>query len=426
MRSLLLLGALAIIAFGFFDVHDVQGWDLMWHRYLLSSCWLLVLGMSFFSDYIRRELVSLTCWLMFFTHLWSLWVLDITLYRIESLIGYVVSFAALNLTFLRPQLYYLFTSVTLFASIVLLYTGQAPLVSEGLLAMMLVVLWLAFTIASTIIIVSRTQLTTMNENLEALVAERSAQAEARAQALAKKNEELEQFAFIASHDLKTPLRNIASFVQLIQRRLDPALSEELKEYFQFVNDGVHRMNTLINDILSYSRYGYAQMERSRLNVRNLLEMVCFSMAQKLQARNACVELDIECDEIMGDANQLQQLFYNLIDNSLKYNVADSVEIVVKVIDRPFTWQFSFKDNGIGIPRAFQHKVFRMFQRLHHQAPYEGTGLGLALCKRIVENHCGEIWIESDEGQGTTVHFTLSKHNYLAERYMQPKVKTSAN
>ncbi|GIV30793.1 MAG: hypothetical protein KatS3mg029_0144 [Saprospiraceae bacterium] len=426
MRLLLLLGAVAIPSFGFLEEANVTEFDPMVHRYVLSGLWLLTLGGSFYSDYIQRHLVSITCWLMYVTHLWSLWMVDLHMYRPESLIGYVVSFAALNLTFLRPQLYYLFMTSSLFASIVMLYTGPQPAISINLIAFMFGVLWLAFMITSSIIIVSRERLTHLNENLEALVAERSAQAEARAQALARKNEELEQFAFIASHDLKTPLRNIASFVQLIQRRLEANTSAELQEYFHFVNEAVHRMNNLINDILSYSRYGFAQMERRQLDVRNLLEECCFSLASKLQARNASVEFHIECDEILADRNQLQQLCYNLLDNALKYNASDSVEIVVSVVDRPFSWLFSFADNGIGIPKDYHQKVFRMFQRLHNHTQYDGTGLGLALCKRIVENHGGEIWIESEEGQGTTVRFTISKENYLAERYLLPRSRATVN
>jgi signal transduction histidine kinase len=418
-RLLLLLGAVGITGFGLLAESNGGSPEVMLQRYILSGIWLTVFFFSHISNFLKNNLVSITCWLMFFVHAWSVYWVDLNNYSVESIVGYIITFTGLNLTYLRPRLYYSFLTLSLIATIVLLYTGPEPETNPGLLTFMFCLLWFAFTIISSVIIVSKKKLMDMNENLETLVNERSAQAEVRARQLAMKNQELEQFAFIASHDLKTPLRSIGSFAQLAQRKLGKDLSPEVQEYFAFIHDAVHKMNNLINDILAYSRYGQQNSERSKLKVRELLEECCLMMKPVLAEKNADIEFQVFCEEVVADRVQLQQLFHNLIDNALKYNNSPSAKLTIRVEERPLTWQFSFADNGIGIPEEYHDKVFRIFQRLHNYKEYDGTGIGLALCKRIVENHGGDIWLESGEGQGTVVHFTLAKTLYSHERYLLP-------
>ncbi len=418
-RLLLLLGAGGITGFGLLVQHSGGEPEAMFQRYFLSGIWVAVFLFSFLSNFLRYHLITITCWLMFVVHLWSINWVDQNQYSSESLVGYIISFAALNLTYVRPRLFYSFMAISLVTTIVLLYLGPAPETSRELLTFMFGMIWLAFTITSSVVIVSKKKLSDINENLEMLVNDRSAQAEARARQLTLKNQELEQFAFIASHDLKTPLRSIGSFAQLAQRKLEPGIAPEVKEYFSFIMDSVHKMNNLINDILAYSRYGRQNSEHRKLNVRQLLEECCLMMKPILAEKNADIVFQVSCEQVVGDRVQLQQLFHNLIDNAFKYNTSPSAKLVISVEERPLTWQFSFADNGIGIPKEYHDKVFRIFQRLHNYKEYDGTGIGLALCKRIVENHGGDIWLESGDGLGTVVHFTLAKVLYSHERHPLP-------
>lgn len=418
-RLLLLLGVGAIPIYGLLESDASEEYNFLLHRLILAAIWAGVLASSFFSHFIKTHIASITCWLMFGVHLWAIWKLDMDLYRLESVLGYVISFAALNLTYYRPTWYYLFMTSSLLLVLLMLFTGAPPLVDEYILVFLFVVLWLAFMAASSLIIFSQRKLTDMNEKLELLVNERSAEAESKARQLAQRNRELEQFAFIASHDLKTPLRSIASFSQLIQRRLKIQGDEETVEYFQFIMDAAHKMNTLISNILAYSKYGHQEFQRTPLNVRDLLEECCLLLQPMFESRNANVEFFLETEEIAGDPIQLRQLFQNLMDNAFKFNESPSANLTVRVADRPMSWLFSFRDNGIGIPREYQDKVFRIFQRLHSDREFSGTGIGLALCKRIVENHGGEIWIDSIAGSGVTVYFTLAKEAVARERYLIP-------
>lgn len=415
-RLLLLVGAGGITGLGLIKDYYTNSLDPIQQRILLSSGWILVFLLSFVSNFVRNYLISITCWLMFLVHFWSIYWVDANHYKLHALIGYVISFTALNLTYLRPRLYYPFMTISLLASLVMLYSGPAPAVSREMIAFMFILLWLAFTLTSSIVIISKRKLRELNDNLEMLVNERSEQAELNARQLALRNRELEQFAFIASHDLKTPLRSIGSFTQLAMRKLGPDLSPEIQEYFGFIQDAVHKMNNLINDILAYSNYGHPNQEREIFNIRELLEDCCMLQQPLLSSKNAEVEFQISCEVVSGNKAQLQQLIYHLLDNAVKYNTSPSAKLLIKVEERPLSWQFSFYDNGIGIPKEYHEKVFRIFQRLHHQQEYDGTGMGLALCKRIVENHGGEIWLDSNNGQGTVVHFTLAKTTLLQRTY----------
>ncbi len=416
---LLLLGSAGILGFGFIKSVFIGGWDPTDQRLIISSVWLLIFLFSFISNFVKHRLVFIGCWLVFTLHCWSIYWTDKNLYGSEALIGYVMSFTALNLTYVRPRLFYPMMAVSLVAALVLLFTGRPPAISRAMVAFMFILLWLAYTITSTFVIVSKQQLTDLNNSLEKLVNDRSAQAEARARQLGLKNQELEQFAFIASHDLKTPLRSIGSFAQLAHRKLGKDLDPEVQEYFSFILDAVRKMNDLINDILAYTKYGEANSQRKKVNVRALLEECCLMLKPSIAEKNAHIEFQIDCEEVVGDKVQLQQLFYNLIDNALKYNNSPSAKLVIRLEERPLSWQFSFSDNGIGIPKEYHGKVFHIFQRLHSYKEYSGTGIGLALCKRIVENHGGDIWLESGSGGGVTVHFTLAKVLYSHSRESLP-------
>lgn len=223
--------------------------------------------------------------------------------------------------------------------------------------------------------------------------------------LARSNAELQQFAYIASHDLQEPLRMVASYVQLLQRRYKGKLDADADTYIQYAVDGATRMKNLINDLLTYSRVGTHGKPLDRLPLRETMDRVLNNLTVIIEERQAEVTYG-ELPVIMGDPTQMDQLFQNIINNAIKF-CQDTPKIHIEAIpEENNIWRISIKDNGIGIEPQYAERIFVMFQRLHTQQEYSGTGIGLAVCKKIVERHGGRIWIESEKGIGTTFFFTL--------------------
>lgn len=227
----------------------------------------------------------------------------------------------------------------------------------------------------------------------------------RAAELAASNAELERFAYIASHDLQEPLRMISSFLQLLQKKYFDQLDEKANQYIRYAVDGAERMKALILDLLEYSRLGTGKVAFESVNMCEVIKGVSEIFHDKIIASRGQIDIG-EMPVVMGDKVQLTQLMQNLISNALKYHgeAPPRVEVMAKEIDRG--WQFSVKDNGIGIDPQFFDKIFIIFQRLHNKSDYSGTGIGLAICKKIVERHGGRIWVESSPGAGSTFHFTI--------------------
>lgn len=225
--------------------------------------------------------------------------------------------------------------------------------------------------------------------------------------LSRSNAELERFAYVASHDLQEPLRMVSSYTQLLSRRYKGKLDSSADEFIAYAVDGATRMQTLINDLLTYSRVGTKPREFAPVDAEAILQRVLHDMESTLEAREATVVHD-PLPTLLADAGQLGQLFQNLIGNATKFRRPDEpprVEFTVSRRSRRF-WQFSVKDNGIGIDQKFFERIFVIFQRLHTKQEYAGTGIGLAICKKIVERHGGRLWVESEPGQGATFLFTL--------------------
>jgi PAS domain S-box-containing protein len=230
----------------------------------------------------------------------------------------------------------------------------------------------------------------------------------QAEELARSNAELEQFAYVASHDLQEPLRMVASYTQLLARRYRGQLDDDAEEFIGFAVDGVTRMQALINDLLAYSRVGTRGGEFSQVPLEAVLQRVIASLGPSLEEAGATVTHD-PLPTVRGDATQLSQLFQNLIQNGVKFcrkGVAPVLHVGVR--EEEAVWHLTVRDNGIGIPEEFQDRIFVIFQRLHSRAEYPGTGIGLSICKKIVERHGGRIWVESASGEGSTFHFTLPK------------------
>ncbi len=237
----------------------------------------------------------------------------------------------------------------------------------------------------------------------------------RAKQLEQSNAELEQFAYVASHDLQEPLRTIASYTQLLAKRYQGQLDEKADKYIHYVVDGAQRMQTLISDLLKYSRVSTSRQEFQPVDCQEILAQAIDCLQVAIHHSGAEVSLDSSCSRlpvVLGDSTQLLQLFQNLISNAIKYRQPE-VKPVVTIAAKPSQfknsvgcWLFAVKDNGIGIDPQYHERIFLIFQRLHTRNEYPGTGIGLAVCHKIVERHQGKIWVESQIGQGATFYFTL--------------------
>ena len=229
----------------------------------------------------------------------------------------------------------------------------------------------------------------------------------RAGELASSNGELERFAYIASHDLQEPLRMVSSFLQLLQKRYGGQLDAKADQYIHYAVDGAERMKALIMDLLEYSRVGTGKEGFGWIDTSIVLREVGDIFREKIIDARALIEIG-EMPRVLGDKVQLTQLFQNLLSNALKYHSDQAPVIKIKAEEEASHWQFSISDNGIGIDPQFFDKIFIIFQRLHNKSDYSGTGIGLAICKKIVERHGGHIWVESAPEKGTTFYFTISK------------------
>jgi light-regulated signal transduction histidine kinase (bacteriophytochrome) len=227
--------------------------------------------------------------------------------------------------------------------------------------------------------------------------------------LERSNLELEQFASVASHDLQEPLRMVSSYTQLLEQRYGDKLDDTAREFIAYAVDGARRMQRLINDLLEFSRVGTRGKSPARVDANVVLGTVRVNLSVAIEDAGALVTND-ELPTVVADQTQLSQLLQNLIGNAIKFHGAKPPRIHVAASERSAEWVFTVRDNGIGIDPEYFERIFAIFQRLHVAAEYPGTGIGLAVCKRIAERHGGRIWVESDPGTGSTFSFSLPKLN----------------
>ena len=225
--------------------------------------------------------------------------------------------------------------------------------------------------------------------------------------LKRSNAELEQFAYVASHDLQEPLRMVASYTQLLARRYDARLEGDAREFMAYIVDGASRMKQLIEDLLAYSRVGTKGADFQPVSADAALRRALFNLRAAIEEAGAVVTHD-PMPTLPADEVQLGQLLQNLIGNALKFRSSSVPRIHIGVKDLGHEWQFEVRDNGIGIEPQYYERIFMVFQRLHDKGEYPGTGIGLAICKKVVERHGGRIWVESRPGHGSSFYFTLPK------------------
>ncbi len=229
--------------------------------------------------------------------------------------------------------------------------------------------------------------------------------EERTRDLARSNADLEQFAYLTSHDLQEPLRMVSSFTQLLERRYRGQLDERADDYIHYITEGAQRMQRLINDLLAYSRVGSRGRPFAALEFETIVEQVADNLQIAIEETGATLSHD-PLPRVYGDEIQLVQLMQNLVGNAIKFRSANPPQIHVSAHPEGKEWIISVRDNGIGIEPQYFERIFVLFQRLHLPEEYPGTGIGLAICKRIIERHNGRIWVDSVPGQGSTFYFSL--------------------
>jgi len=225
--------------------------------------------------------------------------------------------------------------------------------------------------------------------------------------LKRSNSELEQCAYVAAHDLQEPLRMVSSYTQLLLRRYGERFEGDAKEFMGYIVDGAARMKQLIEDLLAYSRVGTRGKDFHEVEVEGALRRAVTNLRAAIEESGASVTWDA-LPTVIADDLQLTQLFQNLIGNALKFRSASVPRVSVSATEKEKEWEFKVRDNGIGIEPQYFERIFMVFQRLHNKAEYPGTGIGLAICKKVVERHGGRIWVEAQPGEGSAFHFTLPK------------------
>jgi light-regulated signal transduction histidine kinase (bacteriophytochrome) len=225
--------------------------------------------------------------------------------------------------------------------------------------------------------------------------------------LARSNAELQDFAYAASHDLQEPLRMVRSYMKLLQQRYEGRLDSDADEFIEFAVDGASRMQTLIEDLLAYSRVTTRGKAFKPVDSNEVVDEVIQNLKVTIDEHDATVTRG-ELPTVGADRTQLAQLVQNLVANAIKFHGDQPPRVVINAERSGMEWIFKVQDNGIGIGPKYQERVFKIFQRLHTTEEYPGTGIGLAICKRIADRHGGRIWFESQPDKGTTFYFTLSK------------------
>lgn len=264
---------------------------------------------------------------------------------------------------------------------------------------------------------SQSILERVNNELEVKVLERTqelSQAKEKLETinteLIQSNQELQQFVHIVSHDLQSPLRSINMFADLLAREYQDRLGKEANQYLQYITDGATRMQTLIEELLFYCRAGKNEQTWISIDLKQIVQQIIQDLQETITKNNALITVN-NLPTLQINPTEIHQLLQNLISNALKFCSQTQPKIVINAQLLEHEWLISVQDNGIGIESQYHQKIFQIFQRLHTQEQYPGTGIGLAICQKIVQRYQGKIWVKSELGKGATFYFTLPKHNF---------------
>jgi len=246
----------------------------------------------------------------------------------------------------------------------------------------------------------------LRDDLEERVRERTAELAASNKELKRSNEELERFAYVASHDLQEPLRSITSYTQLLERRYAEAFDGDAREFMDFIVDGVDRMKARIEALLTCSRVGRVDHGREVVNTGVLAEGAVRNLATAIEESGADVRIEGELPRVEADPSGIRTVFQNLIENAIKYRGEAPPRVRISADRDAEMWRFTVEDNGQGVEERYREQIFRPFQRLHRWEQCPGSGIGLAVCKKVVESHGGDMWVDSGGDGGSAFRFTL--------------------
>ena len=401
---------------------DPTAIDYLSHRLIISGLYLSTLILSFTSKFVKKHFALISFLGNYVWVSWVIWIVYINNFSVNYSIGLFLTLTLTGIIFRSTKEMLIFYVITSILTLIAIGNCDNLIIDQFFLGLSLLLIFLVYLIS----FIHRThtnnrlstlnkeltqlnkELVTFNSNLEKKVADRTSIIQEKTLKLTAKNEELQRFTSIVSHDLKAPLRTISAFASILDKETASIENPRIKECTQFLNGGVNRMVSMIDDLLEYSQLGQEAIVFKAANPEKMLFLVLNSIITNRPDVKVTISKNLPI-QIICNTRQIEQLFQNLIDNGIKYNRNPIKKIAISCQDTPKEWVFTVQDNGIGISPSYKEKVFDMFQRLHGSDEFKGTGIGLAICKRIVENHQGSISLQSDEESGTSFIFSILKN-----------------
>lgn len=409
-RIVCFAAALLYIIVGFFlELIDDSAIEYASHRILIATFFISIYIGSFKSNVIRKHAKLLTFIVLWLAIYWSIWISHINEFSFNYSLILITAIAATASIFLNRTLVIIFLTTTTISLLAIVYLTKISGFNPLTLAMCTAILVTIYSIKE----YHREQIVGEVKNLNDALSLNNVGLEdkvkKRTSLLEQKNKELEQFTYVVSHDLKSPLRNIGSFSSLISKKIEQKDYDSLNSYTEVINMAVSNMSSLINDLLQYGKIGQTEDKLVKTNFVNLVEEIKATNFSSEVFQNVNFTIaDNFPNSILCYEKQIALVFQNLIGNSIKYNQSKSKEINIYYNSTSTHHQIFIEDNGIGINKKYRDQVFVMFSRLHSANSYEGTGIGLTICQKIIFMHQGKIDFFSEEGKGTTFWFEISK------------------